>query len=392
MKRGFYLTLIAFVGIFTFSGFVIAEDAALSDVNELQGEIDAREAQVDAINSKIDEIRDKINYYSNQSASLSADIALIENETALLDLDIQSTEAQAETKQLEIAILEEAIREQEANVAYQREILEEMIFELNKNDGIGFIEVLFGSEDFNELFSVVERLESVNAEMNTTLGETHATKQRLSDNKLDQEENLDELLVLQDEMEMQLIQLEHSAEAKEVLIASTEASESQYRVLMSELRQEQAYISSQLAQLHTDLEGKISSLDELGDATIFTWPVNGIITAIFHDPSYPFRHLFEHGGLDIAVPSGTPIESAAPGYVAWARTGRSYGNYVMVIHADGYATLYAHLSSINVTTDQFVSRGQIIGYSGNTGLSTGPHLHMELRKNGIPVDPLLYLQ
>ncbi len=364
----------------------------MDDVNELQDEIDAREAQIDAINRKIDEYREQINYYSNQSASLAADIALIENQTALLELDIQSTEAQVETKELELAILEEAIKEQEAKISYQRGILEEMIFELNKNDGVGFIEVLFGAEDFNELFSAVEHLESVNEEMNTALEETHETRQRLSENKLKQEENLDELLALQDEMELQLIQLDQSAEAKEVLIANTEASESQYRVLMSELRQEQAYINQQLVQLQQDLEGKISSLDELGDATIFTWPATGIITAIFHDPSYPFRHLFEHGGLDVAMPTGTPIEASAPGYVAWARTGRSYGNYVMIIHADGYATLYAHLSSINVSADQFVSRGQVIGYSGNTGLSTGPHLHFEIRKDGIPVDPQLYLQ
>lgn len=383
--------LLLSLGMWPFSSFVIAQEVSVDDINELQDEIHAREAQIDAINRKIDEYRDQINYYANQSASLAADIALIENQSALLELDIQSTQAQVEGKELELAILEEAIKEQEAKISYQRDILEEMIFELNKSDGIGFIEVLFGAEDFNELFSVIEHLEVVSEEMNTALDETRETRQRLSENKLKQEENLDELLALQDEMELQLIQLEQSAQAKEVLIANTEASESQYRVLMSELRQEQAYINQQLLQLQQDLEGQLSSLDELGDATIFTWPVNGIITAIFHDPSYPFRHLFEHGGLDIAVPSGTAVGASAPGYVAWARTGRSYGNYVMIVHADGYATLYAHLSSINVSADQFVSRGQVIGYSGSTGLSTGPHLHFEVRKDGIPVDPQLYL-
>ena len=68
-----------------------------------------------------------------------------------------------------------------------------------------------------------------------------------------------------------------------------------------------------------------------------------------------------------------------------------YGNYVMVIHTNGIATLYAHLSRIDVVADQFVSRGDIIGAVGSTGFSTGPHLHFEVRLNGIPTDPLSYL-
>lgn len=385
------LILILLAGVMPLANIVVAQDSG-DDVNELQDEIDAREAQIDAINRKIDEYREKVSYYANQSASLANDIALIENQQALLELDLQATEAEIQAKELEIVILQEAIKEQEARISYQRDILEEMVFALNKKDGVGFIEVLFGANDFNELFSAVEDLQSVSEDMNTALEETKQTRQRLSENKLQQEDSLDQLVVLESELEMQSVQLEQSANAKEFLIAEAEDSESEYRVLLNEVRQEQAAISQRIVQLQQELEGKISSLDELGDATIFTWPTRGIITALFHDPSYPFRHLFEHGGLDIAVPTGTPIQAAAPGYVAWARTGRSYGNYVMIIHANGYATLYAHLSSMNVTTDQFVSRGQVIGYSGSTGLSTGPHLHFEIRADGIPTDPLLYLQ
>ena len=385
------LILILLAGVMPLANIVVAQDSG-DDVNELQDEIDAREAQIDAINRKIDEYREKVSYYANQSASLANDIALIENQQALLELDLQATEAEIQAKELEIVILQEAIKEQEARISYQRDILEEMVFALNKKDGVGFIEVLFGANDFNELFSAVEDLQSVSEDMNTALEETKQTRQRLSENKLQQEDSLDQLVVLESELEMQSVQLEQSANAKEFLIAEAEDSESEYRVFLTEVRQEQAAISQRIVQLQQELEGKISSLDELGDATIFTWPTRGIITALFHDPSYPFRHLFEHGGLDIAVPTGTPIQAAAPGYVAWARTGRSYGNYVMIIHANGYATLYAHLSSMNVTTDQFVSRGQVIGYSGSTGLSTGPHLHFEIRADGIPTDPLLYLQ
>ncbi|PIX61918.1 hypothetical protein CO057_04255 [Candidatus Uhrbacteria bacterium CG_4_9_14_0_2_um_filter_41_50] len=384
------LMLLCILGsLFGDNNFSLAQQAG--DINELQDQIDVKKAQIDQINDKIDEYRTRINQYSNQAASLMGDVEMIENQIALAQLDIQSTEIEIESQQMEVQLLEQAIEEQESKIVRQREILENMIFELNKNDGIGFVEVLFGAGDFNELFMAVKDLETVNADLQNALNETKATKESLGADKIEQEEKLENLVALQESLKNQIEQMEHQVGAKSVLIAQTQDSESEYRVLMSELRQEQQYISNQINTLQSEMSGKLDDLDELGDSTLISWPTHGIITAIFHDPSYPFRHLFEHGGLDIAVPTGTPIEAAAPGYVAWARTGASYGNYVMIIHANGYATLYAHLSSFNVSADQFVSRGQVIGYSGSTGLSTGPHLHFEVRVNGIPVNPQSYL-
>ena len=93
-----------------------------------------------------------------------------------------------------------------------------------------------------------------------------------------------------------------------------------------------------------------------------------------------------------ASKAGDGCSAAAPGYVAWSRVGRQYGNYVMIIHTNGLATLYAHLSRSFVSADQFVQRGEEIGAVGSTGLSTGPHLHFEVRKNGIPTDPIPFLR
>ena len=96
--------------------------------------------------------------------------------------------------------------------------------------------------------------------------------------------------------------------------------------------------------------------------------------------------------MDVGIPSGTPIKAAESGYVAKVGINtRWYGTYIMIIHNNNLATLYAHLSSANVSADQYVSRGQIIASSGSTGFSSGPHLHFEVRLNGIPVNPLTYL-
>jgi murein DD-endopeptidase MepM/ murein hydrolase activator NlpD len=98
-----------------------------------------------------------------------------------------------------------------------------------------------------------------------------------------------------------------------------------------------------------------------------------------------------HAGIDIAVPEGTPIRAADSGRVALMGSVGGYGNYTCVQHTASMSTCYAHQSSFATSTGANVSQGQVIGYSGNTGNSTGPHLHFEVRINGTPVDPMGYL-
>jgi murein DD-endopeptidase MepM/ murein hydrolase activator NlpD len=118
----------------------------------------------------------------------------------------------------------------------------------------------------------------------------------------------------------------------------------------------------------------------------FAWPVSGPITSPFG-----MRWGTLHPGIDIGVPTGTPIHAAGSGTVVWCGWMSGYGNLVMIDHHNGLATLYGHQSRIAVGCNQEVSQGETIGYVGCTGFCTGPHLHFEVRLNGTPVDPLGYL-
>ncbi len=140
------------------------------------------------------------------------------------------------------------------------------------------------------------------------------------------------------------------------------------------------------------------------------------MTAYFRDPSYPFSckvwkssSCLEHSGIDIGIPQGTPVRAAADGIVSVVndpgfyystdgRKLRSALNFVGIIHGEGISSRYLHLSKIYVSADQFVKQGDVIGLSGGLpgtagagGITTGAHLHFEVRVNGIPDDPLKYL-
>ena len=128
------------------------------------------------------------------------------------------------------------------------------------------------------------------------------------------------------------------------------------------------------------------------DATGFVWPASGPVTSPFGPRTHPiFGTSGQHDGIDIGAGYGSPVVAATSGTVVSAGNQGGYGNAVAISHDNGLATFYAHQASLVVSAGEAVSRGQVIGYVGSTGYSTGPHLHFEVRVNGAPVDPMSYL-
>jgi len=378
----------------------IDDGTIAAEINSLQEEINNKQVNIDQISRKIDEYRRKIEIKQNETATLATELDIIENRIAKTTLDIELNNEEIDSVNAEIAILDKQIQGYEAQLVRDRELLSTILQHIQSYDNDMSLQLLFGTDSFSELFDRLQRLENVNSDLTDTLKRAESAKEQIQLARADKEGKRQRLLTLQETLKSHILALETESGAKESLISAAQQSEAQFQSLVYELRQESAYIDQQVAILQGEIEAKLNASDEAGDSSVLSWPVDpgykGIST-YFHDPTYPFRHLFEHSGLDIPQPQGTSVQSAAAGYVAWTRSGKLYGNYVMVIHTDGVATLYAHLSKILVAQDQFVARGDALGLSGGlpgtpgAGLSTGPHLHFEVRKDGVPTNPLDYL-
>lgn len=395
MKRSIIIGTIGMMSM-VFSMLIFSANAQpvqANDIDDLQREISSRRSQIDSINKRIDEYRSELDRLSGQQNSLENDIALIENQAALTELDIQATEAEMEAAQLHLDLLDEQIRRQTAQIKTQRGMLRSMLFELHRSSDISMIELVFSSRDFNDLFSSIEYLGALSNNLNSTVEETKKSRIELEGSREEQQGQIEMLEELEGQLTARIATLETQKRAIDILLDETRNSESNYQNLLTDLRAEQQSVNSRVSQLQRELENRLSDSDEpinFSD-TSMVCPVDSYVTtAIFNDPTYPWRHLFEHSGLDMAAPTGTPVRSATSGVVAWTRTISSYGNYIVVIHDNGLSTLYAHLSGFNTAADRFVSKGEVIGYIGSTGFSTGPHLHFEVRKNGIPVNPQNY--
>jgi murein DD-endopeptidase MepM/ murein hydrolase activator NlpD len=164
---------------------------------------------------------------------------------------------------------------------------------------------------------------------------------------------------------------------------------------LKEMHQELTQLKGAALRQETSLQMLIEYFEDkrsLFASTPSIWPVRGWVTSPFGNRTSPFSGILKfHEGIDIAAQTGTPVTAPADGVVVRAGFSTGYGNVVEISHGYGIMTLYGHNSRLNVKAGQRVKRGDVISYVGDTGSSTGPHLHYEVRLNGLPVNPVRYL-
>jgi murein DD-endopeptidase MepM/ murein hydrolase activator NlpD len=164
---------------------------------------------------------------------------------------------------------------------------------------------------------------------------------------------------------------------------------------LKEMHQELTQLKGAASRQETSLQMLIEYFEDkrsLYASTPSVWPVRGWVTSPFGNRTSPFSGILKfHEGMDIAAQTGTPVVAPADGVVIKAGFSTGYGNMVEISHGYGLRTVFGHNSRLNVKVGQPVKRGDLISYVGDTGSSTGPHLHYEIRVNGLPVNPMKYL-
>lgn len=248
-----------------------------------------------------------------------------------------------------------------------------------------------------------------------SISDAHRQDSLIREANAEPAELLDEMRRVREEGQLAEVAVTEAAQATIELeaqladvLAGLEADQSESTELKSEYEQ-------RVAEWEAKVDEWDASIDELTDfiiantpasTSVFTsapppsdpsvqgyqWPLVGRLSSGFGPRVHPiFGSRRMHTGLDIGGRSGEPIVAAKAGVVIFAGWRGGYGNTVVVDHGDGFSTLYAHQSQIGAAVGQQVAIGEVIGYVGSTGWSTGPHLHYELRLNGNPIDPLPYL-
>ncbi|MSR84904.1 hypothetical protein EXS71_00455 [Candidatus Uhrbacteria bacterium] len=383
--------------------FVFAEDnsSLKQDIDQIQNQVRDKQAHSQELEKMIQRYKQKIAQEESAVVTLKNQVALMENRIQEKQLILEQTKIQIESVNLQIQATEQEIAAAQAQLNRERESLGEFIRKIQEADRISVMDILLTRPSLSEFFARLDTLKRVEAELATTAEAVNASRMELQEKQKEQTAQQQNLQTQKQHLQKEQVSLAAERGGKISLIAETQNRDEEFQRILYELRQDQQATAGRLADLQDTLKGKLDSVDDAlarGDI-LLNWPVRPWqgVSAKFHDPSYPFRRFFEHPGTDIPAPVGTPVHAAAGGYVAWNRKGKQYGNYVMLVHPGGIATVYAHLSRFATAPDTYVDRGDIIGYSGGkpgdegAGLSTGPHLHFEVRQNGIPVNPENFL-
>jgi murein DD-endopeptidase MepM/ murein hydrolase activator NlpD len=290
-------------------------------------------------------------------------------------------------------------------IAQQKKMIDSMVRKIEADDQKNYVEIFLTNNSFAEFYNASKSLEDVYADIGRSVKSLRLAKEELSNKKMQVDERKKTYEDLKNQLVNKKQDLNEQKGAKKTLLADTKASEAQYQTLLDNLKKQHQTVEDDIRKYEDQVRKKLAEQKgakniPIGDV-VFDWPVpSRYITAYFHDPKYPFRNVFEHSAIDLRAAHGTPVRAAASGYVGRARgcTLSSCYAYVLLVHTGSLSTVYGHLSKIAVDDDQYVNKGDIIGYSGATPgtvgagpFSTGAHLHFETRLNGIPVNPLGYL-
>jgi murein DD-endopeptidase MepM/ murein hydrolase activator NlpD len=281
-----------------------------------------------------------------------------------------------------------------SELATARRLLAARLVEIYKSDTPDALTVVLEADGFGDLLERAEFMERISDQDREITDRVRGLRDQAQDQavelaKLEEREQLAAERILRERDQI--------ASAQDQLVSSRDqlaSARADRRGALAQVRDQRGVLEDDLASLEAEQARIASTLAgapapgpvQQGSGQLI-WPVNGPVTGVFGE----VRPGHLHSGIDIAVPEGTPIRAADSGRVALAAYTGGYGNYTCVQHTASMSTCYGHQSSFAVSSGASVSQGQVIGYSGNTGNSTGPHLHFEVRINGSPVDPMGYL-
>lgn len=396
----FLLALLFNTRSFVFGSY---EDEMNEEIKKLSSKISDNKRKIEEIQNKQEEYNRLIGQKRLEKDSLNNELSILNDQVARTNLEIEANQLEVDKTNLEIKKTNIDINDKNQEIEKEKGHISSLLRLLYKQEQASALEILLLNDSLTDFINQIKYLENTNKEVSDSLESLKNAKVRLEENKNLLVQKEEELKNLEAKLEEKKLALEKEEQDKNFLLEQTNQSEKQYQYLLTQAKKQQAQAEAEISSIEREIRKKIEEGKTQVELTYdgFVWPVTKTyITSTFHDPDYPFRRsLGEHSGVDIKASQGTTLRATASGYVARVKFdgSRNYA-YIMIIHADGLSSVYGHVSSVSVKADDYVSQGQVIGKTGGmpgtTGagpFSTGAHLHFEIRKNGIPVNPLDYL-
>jgi len=378
-------------------GSLGASAASQAEVDELRARKKEITAQKNELSDTIESLKGQQDQLIVQKEALDRQVNLTYEEITLIERQLEIYEQLLAIKQLDYEEAQEQADEQLERYRARTRKLEEM-------GEVSIFAVIFKATSFTELLSRIDSVKEI-IEADRELENAYITaKKNAALVKAEYEASKVETEASKAELEAAKLELEAEIAEAESFISGLDTEIAEYLEMFAQADAEAAAVDADITAMLAEIKRQEEEAKRLAELAkqeaalvvgtgelLWPCPSSNKLTSPFGDRSSPGGvGSTNHKGIDIGASTGSPIVAADDGTVVTATYSSSYGNYVIINHGNGRATLYAHQSAIACKVGQVVVKGMVIGYVGSTGISTGPHLHFEVRENGVAVNPLNY--
>ncbi len=360
-------------------------------ITALEQKIQAAREREGVLSSEIEVVTDKIDALQNDVDAASARLDQLETVLALHQRKLDRLNQLYALQTRKLVFLQRQHREAVAR-------LSKRLVEIYTSERTSSLAVVLESGNFSDMLDQLEFLntigrqdrkvagevETAKLQMQETRNSTRKTRRQVAETTRTVAARTAEQRAVRDRLAWSQRELATARRDKRSTLATVREDKEEAIGHMRDLQAQSAALAARIRSAQSS--SIVPAPTGAASAAGYVWPVHGVLTS-----GFGWRWGRMHEGVDIAVSSGTPVVAAAAGTVIVAGWMGGYGNLVVVDHGGGISTAYGHNTSVTVGVGQQVAQGQLIAYSGNTGHSTGPHVHFEVRINGAAVDPLGYL-
>ncbi len=417
MLRNPLIFIVIFILLFSQPLFVYADTAS-----DLQNEINQKQTQIQELEKQIAQYKEMVKSSQTQSNTLKNAIAKMEAQIKKIETEIRLTQTKISQTTLKIQGLGSDITTQNIELEKQKNNLSQAIQALNEYDQTGPLELILGHDNFSDILNQAQYVNNLQVGLQQKLNVIKQLKAQLESQKTQSEDQKAALESLKKQLSGQTLVLDSQRDDQKDLLTTSKNQEKVYQATLTTLQKQREQVERDIYLAEEKLRQAINPNSIPGAKKgILAWPTQGTITqtygciiSSFARNSYPACNEGHgnggfHNGIDIDADTGEAITAALDGTISGVgnMARYAYGKWITIKHANGLTTLYGHLSVQKVSIGQKVKTGDLIGYGGSTGYSTGSHLHFTVYATntfyvepnrygyptplGGPINPLLYL-
>lgn len=393
-KKLFRILALFFILLMPFGVFPplrrIAGEAILyaQTVREVRNKIDQKTLDIAKLEEEIKIYQGELDNLGKQKDSLSVSIKQLDITKKKLNADISVTQNKIDKTNLQIQNLTSDIGDKESSIGINLDSIKTEIRKINELEDTSFVEMILSNNDFTFIWNDIDNIIVVRESMRENIKSLKETKTLLEDTRGKTIIAKNELTRLKTQLSDQEKIVVENVNEKNKLLTQTKNNETNYQKLVKNQLEKKLAFERELEGFESQLKF-ILDLSQIPSGRVLSWPLD----SIFVTSPYAPRWGGFHRGTDFRAAVGTPVKAVMDGIVKGVGDTdiccpkASFGKWIFIEHNNGLSSTYAHLSLSKVTVGQQVARGAVIGYSGNTGSSTGPHLHLSLYvSSGVKVD------